>query len=137
MEWKNIDWKIIDKEVSNLQRRIYRASQKEDISTVIALQTLLLESWSAKLKAVRRVTQENRGKDTPGVDNIKSVPQKQRITLAKNLEIDGESELVRRVYIPKARTSKEKRSLGVPTIKDRAKQSLSCYGFRASMGSSV
>ena len=44
MKWKNIDWKAIDKEVSSLQRRIYRASQKEDISTVIPLQTLLLKS---------------------------------------------------------------------------------------------
>jgi len=29
MEWKTIDWKRIDKEVSSLQRRIYRASQRE------------------------------------------------------------------------------------------------------------
>jgi RNA-directed DNA polymerase len=124
MEWKTIDWKRIDKEVSSLQRRIDRASQRDDISSVIALQTLLLESWSAKLKAVRRVTQENRGKDTPGIDNIKSVPQKERIALAQNLEIDGKSELIRRVYIPKARGSKEKRPLGIPTIRDRAKQAL-------------
>jgi hypothetical protein len=47
MEWKNIDWKIIDKEVSSLQRRIYRASQRKEISTVIALQTLLSELASS------------------------------------------------------------------------------------------
>lgn len=32
--------------------------------------------------------------------------------------------MVRRVYIPKAPSSKEKRPLGIPTIKDRAKQAL-------------
>lgn len=47
MEWKRIYWKIIDKEVSNLQRGIYRASQREEIYTVIPLQTLHIESWSA------------------------------------------------------------------------------------------
>jgi hypothetical protein len=62
MKWNEIDWKRIDLEVSSLQRRIYRASLNNDLDKIHVLQDLLINSLinSAKLKAVRRVTQENR-----------------------------------------------------------------------------
>lgn len=120
--WTSIDWKSVDIEVSSLQRRIYRSSLNQDKEKVFSLQKILLNSRSAKLKAVRKVTQENRGKDTPGVDLVKSVPPKARFELAQNLRMDGRSNTIRRVYIPK--TATEMRPLGIPTIEDRAKQAL-------------
>jgi RNA-directed DNA polymerase len=72
---------------------------------------------------VRRVTQDNKGKNTDGVDGIKSLTPKQRINLVNNLKLTGKSQPTRRVMIPKSGTG-EKRPLGIPTINDRALQAL-------------
>ncbi len=122
-KWKNIDWKKIEKNVFKLQRRIYRASNRGDQKTVYRLQKLLTKSRSAKLLAVRRVTQDNQGKKTAGIDGIKSLTPSQRYTLASNLKIGRRASPVRRVWIPKPGTS-EKRGLGIPTMYDRALQTL-------------
>jgi RNA-directed DNA polymerase len=82
-----------------------------------------LKSRSAKLLAVRRVTQDNRGKNTAGVDGIKSLIPQQRFQLAENLKLTHKADPVRRVLIDKAGGA-EKRPLGIPTINDRALQAL-------------
>jgi len=87
------------------------------------LQKTLIRSWFAKCIAVRRVTQDNKGKNTAGVDGIKSLTPKQRINLVNNLKLTGKSQPTRRVMIPKSGTG-EKRPLGIPTINDRALQAL-------------
>lgn len=57
---------------------IYRASCRGAQRTVRKLQRLLIKSKSAKLLAVRRVTQDNQGKRTAGIDGIKSLTPQQR-----------------------------------------------------------
>ena len=59
--WQDIPWKKIHRYVFRLQKRIYRATQRGDVRTVHKLQKLLARSWYARLLAVRRITQENRG----------------------------------------------------------------------------
>ena len=63
---------------------------------------------------VRRVTQDNQGKKTAGVDGVKSLTPEQLLVLTENLK---------RVWIPKPGTD-EKRPLGIPTMYDRAAQAL-------------
>jgi len=121
--WNTLPWKSIQRKVFKLQTRIYRAACREDVKTVHTLQRLLMHSWSAKLLAVRKVTQDNQGKKTPGVDGIKSLPPPQRLTLARTLTLDGTAAPVRRVWIPKPSTP-ELRPLGIPTLYDRAGQAL-------------
>jgi RNA-directed DNA polymerase len=61
--WNTLPWTRIQRQVLKLQKRMYRATQRHDVRTVRKLQRLLLHSWSARLLAVRQVTQDNRGHD--------------------------------------------------------------------------
>jgi RNA-directed DNA polymerase (EC 2.7.7.49) len=106
-----------------LQKRIYRASERGDVKAVRKLQKTLINSWSNKVISVRRVTQDNTGKRTAGVDGIKLLTPKQRIKLVNQLKITGKSQPTRRVMIPKPGTN-ESRPLGIPTMYDRALQAV-------------
>lgn len=123
IEWSKINWAKETKTVAKLQQKIYRYSIDSKKTSVIATQKVLVQSLSAKLLAVRRVTQDNRGKSTAGVDGIKSLNSSERTKLARTLKLDGQASPIRRVWIPKPGTS-ELRPLGIPTIKHRAKQQL-------------
>ncbi len=123
VEWKNINWAKVEGIIFKLQKRIYRASENGNVKLVRKLQKMMVASWSAKLLAVRKVTQENKGRRTAGVDGIKSLNNSQRLKLAIELKLDGKSRATRRVWIPKP-GKKEKRPLGIPTIRERAKQAL-------------
>ena len=68
VEWKHLNWRKLEKAVFKLQKRIYKASQRGDVKTFRRLQKTLMKSWYAKCLAVRRVTQDNAGKKTAGVD---------------------------------------------------------------------
>jgi RNA-directed DNA polymerase len=122
-EWKDLPWRKFEREVFKLQKRIYQASRRGNIKSVHKLQRLLINSWSAKCLAVRRVTQDNQGKHTAGMDGVKSLPPTKRLELVKQLKLDAEAQPVRRVWIPKRGTD-EKRPLGIATLYDRALQTL-------------
>lgn len=121
--WEVINWKKVQKIVYRLQNRIYRASKRGDTRTVQSLQRLLSKSRSAKLLATRRVTQENKGKKTAGVDGIKSLKPIERLRLAGTLALGEKVNPLRRKWINKP-GKKEQRPLGIPTIHDRATQAL-------------
>jgi RNA-directed DNA polymerase len=120
--WNKIDWKSVETQVFKLQKRIYKASQRGDKKAVHRLQKLLTKSHYGKLLATRRVTQDNQGKKTAGVDGQKSLSQKQRIELLKSMDLTGKAKPLRRVWIPKP--DRTQRGLGIPTIRDRALQAL-------------
>jgi RNA-directed DNA polymerase len=122
-EWSQINWQEVELRVFKLQKRIYRASQSGDLAKVHKLQRLLLRSWCAKLLAVRRISQDNQGKNTAGIDGVKSLSPNQRLSLAESLTLTGKGKSLRRVWIPKP-GRKEKRGLGIPTMEDRARQAL-------------
>src|SRR5688572_23435802 len=89
-EWRDIRWDKAERHVHRLQKRIYRASQRGEVKKVHRLQRLLLSSWSAKCLAVRRVTQDNQGKKTPGIDGVAALEPEARLGLAVNLNLDAE-----------------------------------------------
>jgi RNA-directed DNA polymerase len=123
-KWKDLPWQEIERAVFKLQKRIYRASQRGDTKTVHKLQRLLMKSWAAKCLTVRRVTQDNQGKKTAGVDGVKSLTPIQRIALVEDLNLDQKTQPTRRVWIPKPGAKDERRGLGIPTIANRALQAL-------------
>ena len=121
--WQDIPWTKVQRHVFRLQKRIYQATQRGDVRTVRKLQNLLSKSWYARLLAVRRVSQENRGKHTAGIDGVKSLKGPDRLGLARVIQLDGKATPLRRIWIPKRGTS-EKRPLGIPTLHERARQTL-------------
>jgi RNA-directed DNA polymerase len=121
--WKDINWRKAERYVFKLQKRIYAASHRGDVKQCRKLQKTLMRSWSNRVLAVRRVTQDNQGKKTAGVDGIKSLTPKARFELAGQLKLTGKSKPTRRVWIPKP-GREEKRPLGIPVMYDRALQAV-------------
>ena len=123
--WETLPWREFERNVFRIQKRIYQAARQGNWKRVHRLQRLLLRSWSARCLAVRKVTQDNRGKRTAGVDGVASLTRKQRMALARCLRNlpDWIADAIRRVYVDKIGSS-EKRGLGIPTMRDRAAQAL-------------
>ena len=120
--WNPVTWRETEKRVFKLQKRIYQASSRGEAGRIHGLQRLLLNSRSGRYLAVRRVTQDNCGKKTAGVDGVKSLNPRERLLLAEHLKIDDQAQPVRRIWIPKANS--ELRPLGIPVMGDRARQAL-------------
>lgn len=125
--WDTLPWRKLEQHCYRIQKRIYRASQSGKTRAVQKLQKLLLKSEAARLIAVRRATQDNRGKNTAGVDGVKTVPPSRRFTLTRTIHPTNWKRQkplpVRRVWIPKPGKT-EQRPLGIPTMQERCKQAL-------------
>jgi RNA-directed DNA polymerase len=124
-DWAAIPWRKLERSVYRLQKRIFRASCRGDVRAVRSVQRLLMKSKAARCLAVRRVTQDNQGKHTAGIDGVASVPPEQRLLLVERLRHPEtiKPRPVRRVWIPKPGT-RDKRPLGIPVMADRALQAL-------------
>lgn len=148
-DWHDVDWKLVNKGVTNLRYRIFISCKNKNFKKAKRLQKLMLKSNSNLLQSIRKVTQLNQGKHTPGMDDLIISTPKERLKLFYEMKSEGiyswQPKPVVRVYIPKpdGRT----RPLGIPTIKDRIWQNVvrnalepeweckfedSSYGFRPS-----
>ena len=120
--WHAVDWRRVGRNVRGMQIRIAKATREGDWRRVKALQRMLTRTLSAKLYAVRRVTQ-NQGARTAGVDRELWDSPESRWEAIGRLKRRGYKPLpLRRVFIPKANGNE--RPLGIPTMRDRAMQAL-------------
>ncbi|WP_321794427.1 group II intron reverse transcriptase/maturase [Caballeronia sp. J97] len=120
--WNAVNWRRVERNVRGMQIRIAKATREGDWRRVKALQRMLTRTLSAKLYAVRRVTQ-NQGARTAGVDReLWDLPESRWEAIGR-LKRRGYKPLpLRRVFIPKA--NGKERPLGIPTMRDRAMQAL-------------
>lgn len=121
-QWETVEWTRVREIVNNLQSRIASAAKDRNWKSVGKLTRLLTGSFSARLLAVRKVS-ENKGGDTPGVDGIiwSSSSDKMRAALQLTNKVYRAKPLKRK-YIRKK--NGKLRPLSIPTLYDRAMQTL-------------
>src|SRR5207302_1250314 len=123
----SLPWGSLEQQVVRMQKQISQASQRGDKQAVHILQQRLMESEAARLVAVRRVAEENQGKNTAGVDGVKSLGPKERLAMASSIHPKYWNYQppmpVRRVWVPKPGTA-ERRPLAILPMIDRCKQAL-------------
>src|SRR6266849_4292856 len=130
--WNKLPWRKLEQHVYRIQKRIFQAEHRGNTRAVHKLQKLLMKSRAARLVAVRRVTQDNQGKNTAGVDGVKSIKPAQRLVMVECIHPKrwkhAKAPPVRRVYIPKP-GKPEKRPLGIPIWAVHYPSSQSTFGI--------
>ena len=121
-KWEDIDFSVAMKNIRKLQLRIALAHRDGCADKVAALQNKLIHSFYAKAIAVKIVTSKS-GCRTPGVDNIVWNTSKDKFNAIATLNRRGyKPKPLKRIYIPKH--SGGLRPLSIPTMKDRAMQTI-------------
>lgn len=146
--WEEINFSQLERDVKRLQGRIYRASKKGDKKGANNLMKLLVRSESAKLLAIYTITQNNKGRITPGIDGKFYLTSEDRMELSKE-DFDYRTyrfQPVLRRYIPKVqenwravihgrnkrnKRNTEMRPLGLMTIKDRVMATMISFALTA------
>ncbi|ELB2150453.1 group II intron reverse transcriptase/maturase [Vibrio parahaemolyticus] len=121
-QWQSINWQAVESHVLKLQMRIAKATREGKHGKAKALQWILTHSRSAKLLAVKRVSQ-NKGSKTPGIDGVIWNTDTRRMKAVNQLSRKAyQAKPLKRIYIPKK--NGKLRSLGIPCMVDRAQQAL-------------
>lgn len=123
IDWHSIDWADCHRRVRSLQRRIVQAVKAGAWRKVKRLNYLLVKSFSARLLAVKRVT-ENTGKKTPGVDGeIWDTPELKAQAVERIAHSRGyQAKPLKGKYI--AKSNGKQRPLGIPVMEDRGRQAV-------------
>ncbi len=122
--WADIQWHKGEGNVRRVQERLYRATRNQAGRKGKNLQQVLVRAPSNTLLAIRRMTQENQGRHTAGMDGgVYDTPEARGKVLQEDLSLQGYTpQPVRRVDIPQDHG--KHRPLGIPTGKDRVMQAI-------------
>ena len=123
-DWDSINWDKVERYVDKQQKRIYKAEVNKDKQKIRDIQRLLANSKAVLLLATRRVTEINKGRNTPGPDGFLAKTSKEKGELVDRLYkkslYDYKPSPTRRINIPKK--NGKMRPLSIPNISDRINQ---------------
>ena len=68
LNWKTINWQFHEERVRHMQEKIYQETRDQHWHECFNLQKLLARTLSLRLLAVKMLTQESPGRNTPGCD---------------------------------------------------------------------
>jgi RNA-directed DNA polymerase len=123
IQWGKLPWKRYESQIEKIQRRIYYDTKHGMWKKVRDHQRLLLHSRAALVIAIRKITQENKGKYTAGLDGMIYQLPSEKLQLRLELKVNSlfrkeyKPMPTRRVWIPK--NDEKMRPLGIPIVKDR------------------
>lgn len=123
IDWDQVNWSKVKHQVESMQQKIFRDAQTGNFRSVNQYQRLLARSLSARLWAVKLVTEVNMGRSTPGIDGHFYRTSRKKVGLVESLRFRNyKPNPVKVRWISKPIGGKRK--LGIPTIRDRAMQAL-------------
>ncbi len=127
--YNKVSWEKSFKNVLRIQKLLFRVVLISDTKKVLSLQKFILTSNSARLLAIRQVTQISLNKKLPGIDGKTSLTFNERFELNEYLKLHFNSwqpQLLKKVFFKQDGLIK---SVKLSTISDRAWQSLVFYAI--------
>ncbi len=123
--WRSMDWERNYKMLENFQKQLSILAKNHDSNGVRSLQDKITNITEIRALAVHKVTDENNA--GAGIDGVLWISDADKMRGAMSLNAaDYEAKPFRRIIIQDKHKMKE-RHIGIPTVKDRAIQTL--YSF--------
>ena len=121
LSWENVNWAIIKKNVTRIQERIYKASRNKKYARVKDFQKFLIKNISAKLLAIRVITDNNKIKEQFKFLTQTNLNSKDKINIFSFIAMKNITSLPVRDSLFKTNTD---RRLALISITDKVKQLL-------------